>query len=114
MLCQLVLAATSIFKMQLATAVKVAQPRPCPLTLNSGQPDRVPLQPAVFSHYLHHGSIGCLLLENLLPTAAADPGRDAQQQQQSQERVPLRVMSLCSGGGKRWSWKHPIVSKQSV
>lgn len=41
---------------------------------------------------LQHGSISCFLLEDLFPAAAADPGRDAQQQEQSQERVPVTVL----------------------
>lgn len=52
--------------------------------------------PPVLSLYLQHGSIGCFLLEDLLPAAAADPYGDTQQQEKSQEGVSFTVlMGLC-------------------
>lgn len=45
------------------------------------------------SWYLQHGGVGRFLLEDLFTAAAAYPGRDAQQQEQSQERVPVTVLT---------------------
>lgn len=51
---------------------------------------------AFMSLHLQHGSIGCFLPEDLLPAAAADPCGDTQQEEQSQERVPITVlMGFC-------------------